>query len=396
MKIVQINAVYGYGSTGIIVRDIHKLSEKCKLKSYAAYQFSNENNTDIFKIGNLFDWKFHALLSHITAKQGFYSYFSTLNFLKKTDKIQPDIIHLHNLHSNYINLPLLLKYCAENKIKTILTLHDTWFFTGKCCHFLDINCDKYKQGCHNCPKKLMDYPNYFKDNSNYVWNRKKELFQNIDNLKVIGCSEWIADRAKECDIFKGKYISYIHNGIDKNIFKPKETEKENKFTVLCFANKWFEEKNKDVTDKLIEYCKNTDKIIYLVGCSENQKSVYKDQPIIKTFGYIKDRNEMADIYNKCDVFINLTLADTLPTVNMESVACGTPVICYTDCGGGPELIKENLTGYVVQKFDYNAIIESIEKISNNAINSNDCIKYATENFDKDKNYIKYIDEYINW
>lgn len=402
VKLVQINCNADFESTGKIVNDINSVAKGNNIVSYIAYQISKNNIENGILIGNKLDWKCHALFSRITSKQGFYSYFSTKKFLNKLDEIKPDIIHLHNLHANYINLPLLLEYCGNKNIKTILTLHDTWFFTGKCCHFLDVSCDKYKHGCNNCPKKKMDYVNYFKDTSNYVWNKKRDLFQNIKNLKVIGCSKWIADRAKESDIFKDKYISYIHNGIDTDVFTKIDDdyrEKYNlkdKFVILSFANKWCFEQNNKVIENIIEYAKNTNSVILLIGCNDNQREQYKSNKNIIPIGFIKNKNEMANIYNTCDVFVNLTLMDTLPTVNMESLACGTPVICYADCGGGAELIKDNMTGYVIPKFDSKEIVNAIEKIKKNSIDRDYCVNYAKENFDKEKNYMKYIYEYLNW
>lgn len=399
VKLVQINACYGERSTGKIVRDIDQLAIKNNIKSYVFCQEENKIYSNVNVIGNIFEWKSHAIFSRITAKQGFYSYFSTLSFLKKLDKIEPDIIHLHNLHANYVYLPLLLNYCAKKNIKTIVTLHDAWFFTGKCVHFLDVNCEKYKYGCNKCPINIVEGIYYYRDNSKFVWNKKRELFQNIYNLKVIGCSKWMADRAKECDVFKDKYVSYIYNGIDTNIFTKKQSnfrEKYNlkdKFVILSFALKWFNEENKTVCENIIEYAKKNNSVIVLVGCNNKQIDKCKSINNILPLGFIRDENELVNVYNGCDVFVNLTLVDTFPSVNMESIACGTPVICYNDCGGGPELIKENIT-YVVPKFDYKEIIKSLDKIKNHSLDREDCIKYAKDNFDKEKNYMKYINLYL--
>ena len=92
------------------------------------------------------------------------------------------------------------------------------------------------------------------------------------------------------------------------------------------------------------------------------------------------------------MFINLTLADTLPTVNMESIACGTPVITY-DTGGSPELVEQDKTGYIVDVFDYKAIIKAIDSIKQNRNYSLVCRSFAEELFDKNMKYREYIDLY---
>lgn len=128
MKVLQINAVYGFKSTGIIVKDIENCIEQSGSDAYVAYATSNGMPKRGYKIGNKFDWKIHALYARIFGKQAYASKRATKKLLKWIDSIAPDVVHLHNLHSNYINLNLLCDYLAKNNIKTVVTLHDCWFF----------------------------------------------------------------------------------------------------------------------------------------------------------------------------------------------------------------------------------------------------------------------------
>ena len=110
--------------------------------------------------------------SRILGSQGMYSYLETKKFLNWVDEIQPDIIHLHNLHNNYINIPLLFNYIRKNKVQTVITLHDCWFFTGKCCHFLYDGCNRWTVGCGKCPRQKKDIPSYFLDRSASDFSQK--------------------------------------------------------------------------------------------------------------------------------------------------------------------------------------------------------------------------------
>lgn len=401
MKVVQINAVYGEKSTGLIVRDIQEMLLKEGVDAFVAYQKSKCIVPSGIKIGNKLDWKLHAIYTRLTGKQGYASKMSTRKFLGVLDDIKPEVIHLHNLHANYINLPLLLKYCAQNNIKTILTLHDCWFFTGKCFHFFDIGCERYQEGCYKCPKKRLDIPNYTWDRSRKIWNERKELFQSIPQLKVIGCSEWISNLANSTEIFQGKYIRSIHNGIDASIFKERsrylreELGIENTFVILCMANKWFEPSNQDVIACILKKVSNQTKIL-LVGCNEMQKRQLNNDRRILPLGYIHEREKLADIYSAADIFLNLSVIDNLPTVNMEAIACGTPVICYNNSGGGPELIEEGITGFVVDKFDGDTIAKIINQLMKKGIDRYKCIRNAEYRFSKEMNYKKYLEEYLNW
>ena len=179
MRVLQINAVYGAGSTGVIVEDIHKLSLSKGIESFVAYSSSQYAQSDIvngYKIGNTFGKKIHALLCRINGEQGYFSKFSTLKLIKHIKEINPDIVQLHNLHSNYINLNMLLSFLAKDNIKTIVTLHDCWFYTGGCFHYTAVGCDKWKSGCGNCPKKRKDTPAYLFDRSAKILKDRKKIF----------------------------------------------------------------------------------------------------------------------------------------------------------------------------------------------------------------------------
>lgn len=396
MKIAQINAVYGYGSTGVIVEDIEKTIKADGSKPYIVYRSTNKDAKNGYKVGNRFDWAFHAAYTRLFGKQGYASKRATKKLLKWFDSVSPDVIHLHNLHSNYINLPLLLKYCAEKNIKTVLTLHDCWFFTGKCFHFIESNCEKWKVGCDKCPRNKSDVKSLFFDRTKKVFNDKKRLFKNIKDLTVVGCSDWISELAKESAVFAEKKVLTIRNGIDLSVFKPIDCAFRNehglngKFVILGMANKWLDKRNEETVGALIKNLPD-DCAIVLVGCNDEQKGRALSDKVIK-LGFVRDKGELAKIYSSADVFVNLTLADNLPTVNMESIACGTPVITY-NVGGSPELVSEKKTGYIVEKFDVKALTDCINKIKSGVISQAACRKYAEENFDKDKNYNRYLDIY---
>ena len=102
-------------------------------------------------------------------------------------------------------------------------------------------------------------------------------------------------------------------------------------------------------------------------------------------------NELAKLYSDSDVLINPTYADTFPTVNLEALACGTPVITYRT-GGSPEAVDEK-TGIVVEQGDIGALADAIRQMKESPLSSEACRKRAEEHFDKDKCFAKYIELY---
>jgi glycosyltransferase involved in cell wall biosynthesis len=397
VKVLQINSVCGIGSTGRIVVQIHKLLKEKGYKSYVAYGRDYARDCDsTVRIGNKFDNYMHVAITRLFDRHGFGSKKATANFIEKVEKIDPDIIHLHNIHGYYVNIELLFKYIKEANKPVVWTLHDCWAFTGHCAYFDYIGCDRWKTGCYECPQKKTYPSSILIDNSKRNFERKKELFTGIKNMVIVTPSRWLAGLVKES--FLKEYpvkripVKVINNGIDLEIFKPMESDfrkrygLENKFIILGVANVWDRRKGYDYFIKLSETLKQ-DEIIVMVGLTEKQK---KNLPK-NIIGITRTNNvkELAEIYSAADVFVNPTLEDNFPTTNLEALACGTPVVTF-DTGGSPECVDESC-GVVVEKGNLKELIEAIERIRLNTFNKDYCINRAKD-FDKSK-YSEYLELY---
>lgn len=395
MKILQINALFGDKSTGRIVKDIHDNLKNKGYQAFVAYKGRTKQTENEIIIGSGFDWKMHAIYTRLTGMQGLASINATKDFLKQLDDIKPDIIHLHNIHSNFLNYKLLLDYTAKYQIPIVMTLHDCWFFTGKCYHFLDIGCEKWKSECRMCPKKKMDIPTILKDKSSKVFRLRKQLYD-INNLFVVGCSQWITNCANESPLFKKATVIQIYNGIDINIFTPNaenlkcELKLGECFVIITMANKWFDLKNKNARTEILKSLGENDRVL-VVGCKKEQIKTNKEKQVV-TIGYIKDQHYLARLYVTGDVFLNLTFVDTLPTVNMEAASCGTPVITY-DSGGSGELVQEGVTGYIIEKQNIKELLDAISKVKKGLIDRENCRIWAANKFDRNKNYQQYLNLY---
>ncbi len=395
MKVVHINATYGFGSTGLIVKDIGETLTREGHDNVFVYQKTNESLVNGYKVGNKLDWKMHAIKSRALGSQGFYSNCKTRKLCKFLFIVKPDVVHLHNLHSNYVNIEILFKFLAQNNIATVITMHDCWLFTGKCFHYADVNCDKFQYGCGNCPKIKEAPKSLFLDKTKRNLKNKIRLLKIIPKLQIVGCSNWICDEILKSEL-ASCYISQIYNGVDIEIFKPlnkNELKKSygfsNKKIIMGMANKWLLEQNKKLLELVVDNL-SKDEIFLIVGCSKEQKDKLKKfQGKVVAFDFIKTRKELAEFYNIADVFANPTYADTLPTVNMESICCGTPVVTYNACGSG-ELICEN-TGLKVSVGMENKFVEAI----NIALNKqwDKCSEIGREKFNKNESYKAYINIY---
>ena len=214
MRVLQINSTCGVGSTGKIAVDIYKALENQGDECLIAFgRGKAPEGINSYKIGNNFSVKLHGLLSRITDKQGFYSFLPTKKLIAQIKKYNPDIIHLHNVHGYYLNLPVLFKYLSVANKPVVWTLHDCWAFTGHCAYFSFAGCHRWKEGCYSCPQKKAYPSSILADNSRLNYKNKRALFSNVKNLNLVTPSYWLEGLVK--DSFLNNYpVTTIYNGID--------------------------------------------------------------------------------------------------------------------------------------------------------------------------------------
>ncbi|MBQ4516639.1 MAG: glycosyltransferase [Clostridia bacterium] len=395
MKVLQINAVYGTGSTGVIMQDIHNLCLNEGIDSYAAYSHSPISKDDIvggYAIGSTIGKKIHALFARLNGMQGYFSRFSTYRFLSYVKKLNPDIVQLHNLHSNYIHLNMLLKFLAKENKKTVIILHDCWFYTGGCFHYTSSGCDKWLKSCGNCPKKKSHINSHFLDRSAKVLKDRKKYLSAIKDLTVVGVSDWIAEEAKKT-FLQSKCVLTIHNGVDMDVFKPTNSDfKEkagikNKFVILGLASKFLSPINKETFEKVTASLAE-DEVLLLLGCEEEQMQNLPERVLPMPF--VTDRDMLCKIYSAADVFVNCTREESLSLVNVEAQACGTPTITY--CNTGAKETVDNICGFSVESGNADELIKKIQFVKEKGKNSlsDKCIEWVKMNFEKNKNYKSYL------
>ena len=299
--------------------------------------------------------------------------------------------------NNYINLPLLFKYIKKHNVKVVWTLHDCWSFTGQCPHFDIIGCDKWLTGCYSCPQ-YRDYPSSFVDRTKLMYKKKKKWFTGVRDMTLVTPSKWLAGLAARS--FLAEYpVTVVNNGIDLARFRPIQSDvKErlgcaDKFLLLGVSFGWGVKKGLDVFIELAKRLPPEYRIV-LVGTDEETKKSLPDNII--AIQRTQDQKELAQIYSAADLFVNPTREENFPTVNIESLACGTPVLTFRT-GGSPEILDETC-GAVVPKNDVNDLIKAIQTICREKpYDSKACCLRAQEYEANDKflDYVKIYESYIN-
>lgn len=399
MKVLQINSVIDYGSTGRITRDLYNYLESKGHDCLIAFGRGNSTpGYKTIKIGSSIDQKIHVLYSRLTDRHGFASKLATKKLIKQIESYNPDIIQLHNLHGYYINIEILFDYFSNRNTPIFWLLHDQWTISGHSANF-NLNENGTIPDKLTNRRELKNYPRTI-GCSQFEKNLKDKelLFNSVENMTIITPSKWLRKIIKKS--YLNKYnIETIYNGIDTDVFKiekssikvwEKKWSAENKTVILGIASVWDDRKGLNDFIELSKLLPDEKYQIVLVGIDEKIKKRLPNNII--SINNTNSTEELRDIYNASDIFVNLTYFDNFPTVNIEALASGTPVITY-DTGGSPESIN-NQTGSVVAQGDIKAIISEINKWRYKLAGSSYlCRDRVINKFSKNIAYNKYIKLY---
>ena len=397
MRVLLIHRDLGIGSVGRIVEDLYfgivNNGIECKVAYGGCINKTNIPVQDIVAINNKNGIRFHALMSRLTDRTGFFGSRHTKKLIHFIESYSPDIIHIHGCYGYWINIKVLYRYLATKNIRVINTLHSCWDFTGHCCYFTKANCDKWKTQCKACPERR-NYPSsLFFDNSALNYKHKKCLFASNDHLEYVAPSEWIKTCFHE-SFLKNHKITLINNGIDLFSFKKNNGDvskygiKEKSIVVLGVAACWNERKGLSDFIDLARIVPNNYQIV-VVGVNDDQLKKLPNN--IVGIKRTDSKDDLASLYSRATVFFNPTYEDNYPTVNLEAIACGTPVVTYPT-GGSPEIIEKTKCGIVVDYKDYKSIITFIETRRGQRFLLSD---EQLQSFSREKMVEKYLELYLN-
>ncbi len=391
--LLQINETANSGSHGVIAENIGRLANGKGWKSIIAYgRWANTSQIELLKIGSRVSVIEHAIESRLFDNHGLSSRLATKSFLHHIDQIRPDIIHLHNIHGYYLNYRLLFDFLNSRSIPVIWTIHDCWGFTGHCAHFIQAGCEKWKTGCFDC-ELIHSYPKSFVDRSKRNYELKKSLFTAKKDIHIVSVSHWLAGLIRQ-SYFRDKDIRVIENGVDLDVFRISDTQEGDKFIILGVASVWTSDKGLQDFFVLREKLDRAVFEIVLIGLNSTQ---IRDLPEgIIGIKRTESVDELVKWYNRADVVLSLSRAETFGMTLAESMACGTPVIVYNNTAL-PEIVTD-CTGYVVENGNIDQVVESILLLRQRTqeaiiIQRRACRDRAVLQFDKNKCLKQYLDLY---
>lgn len=413
-KLLQINPVLRIStSTGRIMKEIGELAMANGWESYVAYSKGRDGlpgSTSIpVPVGNKASVAWHGLQTRILDRHGLGSVLATKRFIEDIRRIGPDIIHIHNIHGYFLNYRILFDFLSHSGIQVIWTVHDCWLYTGHCYHYMYAGCDRWKTGCGHCPQRGKFPRSLFADRSARNFRDKRDAFCSMpeDRLTIVPVSDWMRSEMSE-SFLKDYRFQVIHNGIDTDVFSPQpalESEVRRCYglgdshVILGIASIWSEEKGlNDFVEMAARL--DSDEVIVLVGMDRKQlddvlsrcgRIILGDRMV--AVKRTADVHQLAGLYSTADVLVNPTWQDNYPTVNLEAISCGTPVVTYRT-GGSIEAVAGD-TGFVVEQGDIEGLVDAVRRVETlgKANFMDACRSRAVKEFRKEDRYAEYIELY---
>lgn len=393
MRVYQLNTFCGIKSTGRIAWEISKLvlEDGGEVRiGYGAEQPLPESAPYAHRIGNPIGRKLHGAMRKLFDGEGLGSLSATKALIRDIRSFSPDLIHLHNIHGAYLHLPTLFRYLASIQTPVVWTLHDCWPFTGHCAYFDASGCNRWLTECHHCPSQ-QQYPVCTGlDGSRRNHRLKKKIFNLPRNMTFVVPCQWLDGYLHRSHL--GHYPSrVIYNGVNLNQFRPVESDLRQRYgladkkVVLSVASDWDERKGLPYLTEAARRLGDTYRFV-LIGLSEEQIRTLPEGML--GLSRTADVSELAAWYATADCFANPTLEDNMPMVNLEALACGTPVVVFRT-GGCPEAVTPDC-GVVVEKGDQDALCEAVRLVCANSGDYRQACLKRSKQFDCEDTFRTYL------
>lgn len=401
MKILQVNCVYNNGSTGKIVYDIHRGLQEHGIRSVVCYGRGQKVfEPNVYKTSTEINAKLNALKSRITGLQYNGSWFATNKLENIINKEQPDIVHLHCINGYFVNIYRLFWFLKKNNIKTVLTLHAEFIYTGSCGHAYE--CNKWLTGCGNCPQLWIATKSFLFDRTHSAWVQMKNAIDGFDCLRIVSVSQWLQNRAQQSPIIYGKKFQVVENGVEtKSTFRPsnfqslKDKHSLTGETILLHVTSSFSLRKDNIKGgwyivKLAERLKKENLKIIVIGGRSSQKRSLPDNII--RLNRTSNQKELARYYSMADLTVLTSKRETFSMPCAESLACGTPVVGFK--AGGLETIALKDYSELVEYGDINALEQAVRKwLKKKETVANELIRIASQHYSKERMCERYISIY---
>ena len=322
-------------------------------------------DSDVYKTCTEKYSKLNNALSRITGVMYGGCFFSTNKLISIIKRENPDIVHLQCINGYFVNIYRLVNWLKKHHIKTVLTLHAEFMYTGGCGYSID--CDQWSThvGCGHsgCPRWRSETKSLFFDRTKTMWEKMKIAFEGFENLKVISVSPWLMKRAKKSTILGKFEHAVVFNGLDTSVFYKYDTEEmRSEFVlkkIIFHATPTFSLDKCHIKGGwyICELAKRMPEVQFLVAGSYTEGIVVPNN--VKTLGVITEQTMLARYYSMADLTLLVSQRETFSMICAESLCCGTPVVGFK--AGAPEQIALNEFSEFVEYGDLDMLERTVRK-----------------------------------
>lgn len=394
MKVALVDVNYASGSTGKIVADLLDGLSGRRHDARAFYGRGKifKGQQRALRISRPIEVMFHGLATRLTGFTDGFSPLATQRLISELERLQPDIVHLHDIHGYFIDIPELCSFLKRSNTATVWTFHCEFMYTGRCGHALD--CEGWKTGCRSCPD-LSRYPKtWFFDFANRMYLEKRALFADFQRLRLVAPSEWLASRMRE-SIVGDKLIDVVPNGLDTRIFRPRDARAlEEKLGIAghyCVisvgADLMSPSKGGRWVVELAQRFRGEDVVFVMVGVENVPSQVPAG---LRMLPREESQDRLAELYSLGDLFLLPSEKETFSMVSAEALACGVPVIGF-DSGAPREVAPEGF-GSFVEYGDLNALERLVRAARDEGVglkSSAECARFARSRYSREAMILAY-------
>lgn len=399
MKVLYINVTRSTGSTGKIISSLgNYVKSKGGDIRYCYREGKVINKVEDYKVSSWYRAMFNFLLGYLLGFPYGVSFISTLRVIRIIKKEKPDIVHLHSINSYYINIYILIKYLKTNRINTVVTNHSEYLYTGNCTHSFE--CNQWEKGCVKCKNHKAYRLSMIFDTTKIAYGLMEKAFQGFKNCIVASVSPWVYERSSKSNIMNGIQQDIVENGINENIFKPKEInylkekyglkgKKVILFSTARFSDQETDNKGGKYIIKIAKLAKDLDIKVIVVALRIKLIQNYDNIICIEN---ISNDEKMAEFYSLADVVILASKRETFSMVAAEALMCGTPICGFYS--GGPESIAIPEYSRFCEYGNYELLFQNALELLNKSFKREIIAKKAREKYNSQKMCEQYYKLYM--
>ena len=255
---------------------------------------------------------------------------------RKLEKVisECDLVHLHVIHSYFLNMEKLFGLIKLYKKPVVWTLHDHWVLTGRCAQ--PAHCELWMNGCGNCPS-LTAYPPALLDRSAVEKPKRTMAIDRLQNSvpsAIVACAEWLGRQAHTAGL---KNVKVVRNSVDRSFWEALTQSDRNRRDTgganrLLFICRDLRDRKKIDWSLLQRLSQHGNVALTIVG--DHAPSPMLDARYLKA---TNDRSELASLMAHNDTLIFTSKVDYYPLTIAEALTAGMKVIA-TDSPAAREFL----------------------------------------------------------